>query len=66
MSIPSCSGNLRSPIVLYAKGRLLPRSNSIAIVGAHPDNPLRAGHRLQTRVPIAGAGITVVSGGHAV
>ena len=39
------------PIVLYAKGRLLPEDrNSIAMEGA-PDDPLRAGHHPQTRVP---------------
>ena len=39
------------PIVLYAKGRLLPEDrNSIAMEGAS-DDPLRAGHHPQTHVP---------------
>ena len=52
------------PIVLYAKGRLLPEGhNSIAIVGAHRTTHYGQDTARKLAYQLAGAGITVVSGG---
>ena len=52
------------PIVLYAKGRLLPEGhNSIAIVGARRTTHYGQDTARKLAYQLAGAGITVVSGG---
>ena len=52
------------PIVLYAKGRLLPEDrNSIAMVGARRTTHYGQDTARKLAYQLAGAGITVVSGG---